>query len=171
MNRTKKITSEYSVELRNSLGTTLSAFKPTGVDKSTIVKLVNRFYNASSGKITIDETSKTTTKGVWSDCHYAKECALFNDTIRHNVPYQISNIVDPSLTNKSSKREELPAWKIAFSSKRTNRSIGQGGRLRLSGGQKQSLAISKTIQRKQKIMIYEATAVWTPRRKLRFRAF
>lgn len=140
-------------------GTTTAIVGASGQGKSTIARLLFRFYDPIAGSISIDgdnlmdvtQVSLRRQIGV-----VPQDCVLFNDTVEYNILYG-----RPSATNA----EVIAAAKLAkihdFISSLPdgyNTKVGERG-LRLSGGEKQRVGIARAILKSPAIMIYdEATS-------------
>jgi len=140
-------------------GRKLAIVGPTGAGKSTISKLLFRFYDVTSGRITIDgqdirdvaQQSLRAAIGV-----VPQDTVLFNDTIRYNIAYG----------NPDASQDEIEyAARLAqvhdFVMKLPDgydTQVGERG-LKLSGGEKQRVAIARTILKDPRILILdEATS-------------
>ena len=132
---------------------------PTGAGKSTISKLLFRFYDPSSGKILIDNQSivDVTQNSLRLNIGMVpQDTVLFNDTIKYNIAYSKPN---------SSMKEIINATKLSSIDKFIsnlelgyNTLVGERG-LKLSGGEKQRVAIARALLKKPKIFIFdEATS-------------
>jgi ATP-binding cassette, subfamily B, bacterial len=131
----------------------------TGSGKSTIIQLLMRFYEPTSGAIEIDGTD---IYDFTLDSYRSKFAAvfqdttLFNETIRHNLEYVRDGITDAKLKKACKEAnilefiESLPeAWETQ---------VGERG-LKLSGGEKQRIAIARAILADPEILILdEATS-------------
>ena len=131
----------------------------SGAGKSTILNLIPRFYNISSGEIKIDNQSiyskkiKSLRKNI---SLVSQDTLLFDDTIKNNIAY-----ANP----KATEMEIIDAAKYSFANefieklpKGYNTVIGENG-IRLSGGEKQRLSIARAILKKTPIILLdEATS-------------
>jgi len=132
---------------------------PTGAGKSTISKLLFRFYDPSSGNIYIDDQSinDVTQTSLRSNIGVVpQDTVLFNDTIKYNISYskpgsslkEINKAARLSSIDKFIKNLELGYDTI----------VGERG-LKLSGGEKQRVAIARALLKNPKIFIFdEATS-------------
>jgi ABC-type transport system involved in Fe-S cluster assembly fused permease/ATPase subunit len=131
----------------------------SGAGKSTLVKLLFRFYDVNSGSICIDgqniqhvnQHSLRQAIGI-----VPQDTVLFNDTIFENIRYGRPNASDAqvqqaiNLAHLQGFIESLPDG--------SNTQVGERG-LKLSGGEKQRVAIARTILKRPPIMVFdEATS-------------
>ena len=132
---------------------------PTGAGKSTISKLLFRFYDPSSGKIYIDGQciAEVTQNSLRSNIGVVpQDTILFNDTIKYNIAYSRPN---------SSMKEIINAAKLSSIDKFISNLeagyetlVGERG-LKLSGGEKQRVAIARALLKNPKIFVFdEATS-------------
>lgn len=131
----------------------------SGAGKTTIINLLSRFYDPSSGTITIDgiDIRDVTLSSLRSQIGLVtQELILFNDTVRNNIAYGLEDISPDSVVEaaKAAKAEdfieELPHKYEAV--------IGERGAL-LSSGQRQRLAIARALLKDPPILILdEATS-------------
>ncbi len=132
---------------------------PTGAGKSTISKLLFRFYDPSSGKIYIDGQciSEVTQNSLRSSIGVVpQDTVLFNDTIKYNIAYSKPN---------SSMKEIVNAAKLSSIDKFISNLeagyetvVGERG-LKLSGGEKQRVAIARVLLKNPQIFVFdEATS-------------
>ncbi|MDC3088932.1 ABC transporter ATP-binding protein/permease [Alphaproteobacteria bacterium] len=132
---------------------------PTGAGKSTISKLLFRFYDPSSGIISIDNQNikDVTQSSLRSNIGVVpQDTVLFNDTIKYNIAYskpgasikEINNAAKLSSIDKFIANLEIGYDTI----------VGERG-LKLSGGEKQRVAIARALLKNPKIFIFdEATS-------------
>lgn len=126
-------------------GKTLAIVGPTGSGKSTIISLLERFYEVSSGTITIDgmdikELTLESLRGSMS--LVSQDVQLFNDTIENNIRYTKINATEEEVINAArlaNADEFIVKMPNGYKSL-----VGQGG-VKLSGGQKQRIAIARAI--------------------------
>jgi ATP-binding cassette, subfamily B, heavy metal transporter len=140
-------------------GKTVAIVGSSGAGKSTISRLIYRFYDVTGGKILIDgqDISKVTQQSLRSAVGMVpQDTVLFNDTIRYNIRYG---------RPAASDEEVYEAAKLAhihdFVSTLPNgydTMVGERG-LKLSGGEKQRVSIARTILKGPPILILdEATS-------------
>jgi ATP-binding cassette subfamily B protein len=132
---------------------------PTGAGKSTVSKLIFRFYDPSSGNIFIDDQClrDVTQSSLRSNIGVVpQDTVMFNDTIKYNISYskpgssmtEIENVAKLSSIDKFIADLELGYETV----------VGERG-LKLSGGEKQRVAIARALLKNPKIFIFdEATS-------------
>jgi ATP-binding cassette subfamily B protein len=140
-------------------GTSCAIVGPSGAGKSTIARLLYRFYDPSAGKILIDgqeiahvtQTSLRAAIGI-----VPQDTVLFNDTIGYNIGYGRGEAeqhdIERAATGAAIDRfiEALPD--------RYESMVGERG-LKLSGGEKQRVAIARTLLKNPPILVLdEATS-------------
>lgn len=140
-------------------GKTVAIVGSSGEGKSTISRLLFRFYDVSSGQIVIDGqdirsvTMDSLRKAIGI---VPQDTVLFNDTIHYNIQYGNPGADDEQIERaaKLAKIEEF----IHSLPERYESRVGERG-LKLSGGEKQRVAIARTILKNPKILIFdEATS-------------
>ena len=155
----EKIKVLNSVNLEFVGGKMTSLVGHSGAGKSTILNLIPRFYDCSSGDITIDNKSiyESTIKSLRKNISLvSQDTTLFDDTIKNNIAYA-------NLNATQSEIESAAAHSFAseFIEKLPNKYetiIGENG-IRLSGGEKQRLSIARAILKKSQIILLdEATS-------------
>ncbi len=132
---------------------------PSGAGKSTISRLLFRFYEVTRGRILIDgqDISKVTQKSLRAAIGIVpQDTVLFNDTIEYNIRYGRPDASEAEIINAARMAqihdfiESLPQG--------YNTLVGERG-LKLSGGEKQRVAIARTILKSPPIlMLDEATS-------------
>lgn len=131
----------------------------SGAGKSTLVKLLFRFYDLKSGKITIGgkDISKVSKQSLRSMIGIVpQDTVLFNDSILENVRYGRPEAPDEEVLN-AINLAHLDSF-IAQLPDGYNTAVGERG-LKLSGGEKQRVAIARTILKRSPILVFdEATS-------------
>jgi ABC-type transport system involved in Fe-S cluster assembly fused permease/ATPase subunit len=140
-------------------GTTTAFVGESGGGKSTVFRLLFRFYNTQDGSIQLDGSD---IKGITIDSlrrHIGvvpQDTILFNETLMYNLKYANQNATDEDIYNAcraASIHDKILAFPDGYETK-----VGERG-LRLSGGEKQRVAIARTIIKNPRIiMLDEATA-------------
>ena len=132
---------------------------PTGAGKSTISKLLFRFYDPSSGIISIDNQNikDVTQSSLRSNIGVVpQDTVLFNDTIKYNIAYSKPGASIEEINN-AAKLSSIDRF-IANLEIGYDTIVGERG-LKLSGGEKQRVAIARALLKKPKIFIFdEATS-------------
>ncbi|MBX3456970.1 MAG: ABC transporter ATP-binding protein/permease [Candidatus Paracaedibacteraceae bacterium] len=140
-------------------GKTIAIVGSSGAGKSTISRLLFRFYDPTSGAIKIDEQD---IKLVRQDSVrqligiVPQDTVLFNDTIKYNIGYGNPSAHDDELI-EAAKAAQIHDFIISLPDG-YNSLVGERG-LKLSGGEKQRVAIARTLLKKPKIFLFdEATS-------------
>jgi ATP-binding cassette subfamily B protein len=132
---------------------------PSGAGKSTLSRLLYRFYDLSGGRITIDgqDISGVTQKSLRDAIGMVpQDTVLFNDTIRYNIRYGRWDASNAEV-EEAARLAQIDAF-IRMSPKGYETEVGERG-LKLSGGEKQRVAIARTILKAPPILILdEATS-------------
>ena len=131
----------------------------SGAGKSTLVKLLFRFYDPSNGVVSIDgQNIKTATlDSVRQQIGVVpQDTVLFNDSIYENIRYGRPEASDEEV-DRAIDMAHLRTFIQSLPEKQNTR-VGERG-LKLSGGEKQRVAIARTILKRPKILIFdEATS-------------
>jgi ATP-binding cassette, subfamily B, heavy metal transporter len=140
-------------------GKTVAIVGPSGGGKSTISRLLFRLYDVSGGKILIDGQD---IKGVTQNSLRAsigmvpQDTVLFNDTIRYNIRYGRWDASDAEV-EEAAGLAQIDSF-IKASPKGYETQVGERG-LKLSGGEKQRVAIARTVLKGPPILVLdEATS-------------
>ena len=140
-------------------GKTVAVVGPSGAGKSTISRLLFRFYDLSGGRILIDgqDISKVTQKSLRKAIGMVpQDTVLFNDTIRYNIRYGRWEASDAEVEEAASLAQIDSLIRLAPKGYETE--VGERG-LKLSGGEKQRVAIARTILKAPPILVLdEATS-------------
>src|SRR6185437_7449295 len=140
-------------------GKTIAVVGPSGAGKSTISRLLFRFYDLSGGRILIDgqDIAKVTQKSLRQAIGMVpQDTVLFNDTIRYNIRYGRWEATDAEVEEAARLAQIDPLIRIA--PKGYDTEVGERG-LKLSGGEKQRVAIARTILKGPPILVLdEATS-------------
>ncbi len=140
-------------------GKTTAIVGPTGAGKSTISRLLYRFYDVSAGRITIDgqDVRDVTQASLRTEIGMVpQDTVLFNDTIAYNIRYGRPNAT-PEQVARAADLAQIGKF-IAGLPRGYDTPVGERG-LKLSGGEKQRVAIARTILKGPPILILdEATS-------------
>lgn len=149
----------HGVTLEAAPGQTIALVGSTGAGKTTVLSLLARFYEATSGSITIDDIPiDTLSKASLRDrlAYVTQEPFLFNGTVRENLLLSKRDATDAELWSALAAAHaenfvrELP--------QQLDTNVGERG-VKLSGGEKQRLSIARALLRNSPILLLdEATA-------------
>jgi ATP-binding cassette subfamily B protein len=140
-------------------GKTVAIVGPSGAGKSTLSRLLFRLYDVTEGRILIDgqdirdvtQVSLRAAIGM-----VPQDTVLFNDTIRYNIRYGRWNATDEEV-EAAARTAQIDHF-IRMSPKGYETEVGERG-LKLSGGEKQRVAIARTILKAPPILVLdEATS-------------
>ena len=156
-NDERKILQRVSFEI--PAGKKLAVVGPSGSGKSTLVRLLFRFYEVSGGVIEIDGQSiaECTQESLRSAIGIVpQDTVLFNDTIRYNIAYAKNGATDEEVIEAANSADL--AELLSRLPQGLDTVVGERG-LKLSGGEKQRLAISRVILKAPRIIVFdEATS-------------
>ncbi|KAK9983466.1 hypothetical protein SO802_032991 [Lithocarpus litseifolius] len=144
-------------------GKTVALVGESGSGKSTVIALLERFYDPDSGHITLDKTEINKLQLKWLRQQMglvSQEPALFNDTIRANIAYgKGGDGGDATEAEIIAAAELANAHRfISGLNQGYDTVVGERG-IQLSGGQKQRIAIARAIIKNPKILLLdEATS-------------
>ena len=140
-------------------GKTVAIVGPSGAGKSTISRLLFRFYDVSAGRILIDgqdlrdvtQASLRASIGI-----VPQDTVLFNDTVYYNIAYGRPG-ASPAEVEQAAKLAHIHDFVMALPDGYQT-TVGERG-LKLSGGEKQRVAIARTILKNPGILLFdEATS-------------
>ena len=140
-------------------GKTVAVVGPSGAGKSTLARLMFRFYDVTGGRITINgqdirsvtQSSLRKALGI-----VPQDTVLFNDTVRYNIAYGNTSAT-PAQVEDAARTARIHDF-IVSTPKGYDTMVGERG-LKLSGGEKQRVAIARTLLKNPPIVIFdEATS-------------
>ena len=147
------------VDFRVPPGATIAIVGPSGAGKSTIARLLFRFYDVNAGSIEVDDQD---VRDVAQDSLrraigvVPQDTVLFNDTIYYNIAYGRPEATRPEIEEAArlaSIHDFITTLPDGYETM-----VGERG-LKLSGGEKQRVAIARVILKSPKILIFdEATS-------------
>ncbi|KAG8200340.1 hypothetical protein JTE90_028522 [Oedothorax gibbosus] len=149
----------HDISFKIEPGQTVALVGPTGSGKSTVTRLLFRFYDLQSGQILIDEQdiSKVAQKSLRQSIGVVpQDTVLFNRTIRYNIGYGRPTASDEEI-EEAANAAEIHNQILTFPDG-YDTIVGERG-LKLSGGEKQRVAIARTILKAPSfIVLDEATS-------------
>jgi len=140
-------------------GRTVAIVGPSGAGKSTISRLLFRFYDVTGGRILIDgqdirDVQQASLRGAIG--MVPQDTVLFNDTVRYNIRYGRWDATDAEV-EQAAALAQIDSF-IRSTPKGYDTEVGERG-LKLSGGEKQRVAIARTILKGPPILVLdEATS-------------
>ena len=149
----------HKINFKINGGETVALVGHSGAGKSTIMNLIPRFYDPTSGDILIDDQSIYNSKlsSLRKNISLvSQEITLFDDTVRSNIAYAATDSSDEQIIEASefSKANEF----IQKLPEKYDTIIGENG-VRLSGGEKQRISIARAILKNAPIILLdEATS-------------
>lgn len=149
-----------NISFKANRGETIAIIGSTGSGKSTLVNLIPRFYDVTSGKILIDgiDIREYDLDSLHDRLGYVPQKAvMFNGTINYNVSYGKKSNYEITESKIKEAIEVAQAKEfVEKMPKKYESNIAQGG-TNVSGGQKQRLSIARAIARDPEIYIFDDT--------------
>lgn len=156
-NKDRKILDSVSFDIPH--GSKVAVVGPSGAGKSTLARLLFRFYDVDSGSITIDgqDLSAVTQTSLRDNIGIVpQDTVLFNYTIEHNIRYAKLDASDEEI-QQAAKHANIHDF-ISSLPDGYQTVVGERG-LKLSGGEKQRIAIARVILKNPRILVFdEATS-------------
>ena len=149
----------HKINFKINGGQTVALVGHSGAGKSTIMNLIPRFYDPTSGDILIDDQSIYNSKlsSLRKNISLvSQEITLFDDTVRSNIAYASTDATEKQIieASKFSKVDDF----IQKLPNKYDTMIGENG-VRLSGGEKQRISIARAILKNAPIILLdEATS-------------
>lgn len=147
------------LNLKINQGETIAIVGASGCGKSTVVQLLERFYDPNSGTISYEGHDLKELNIKWYRDQIglvSQEPTLFNTTIRENIKYGLPGATQDQIEEvaiKASAHEFIMSFPLGYDT-----DVGESA-IQISGGQKQRIAIARAILKKPKILLLdEATS-------------
>ena len=144
-----------NIYLKIDSGMTVAIVGYTGTGKSTLVNLIQRLYDITSGELLIDGNDIRTIplEVLRSNIGFVpQETFLFSETIAENIRYGVDQVIEKEL-QAAAEISQISKDVMEFP-KQFDTTIGERG-ITLSGGQKQRTSIARAIMRQPKILILD----------------
>ena len=148
-----------NISITAKKGETVALVGKSGSGKSTIVNLLNRFYDDYEGRIRIDgyDIKKIKLTDLRNSISYvSQDPTIFNDTVKNNIAYGLHDVSDSAVFQAA---REANAYEFIMNlPDGFNTVLGESGDS-LSGGEKQRIAIARALLKQSSILIFdEATS-------------
>jgi ATP-binding cassette subfamily B protein len=149
----------HDVSFEVPAGKTVAVVGPSGAGKSTLARLLYRFYDVDGGHITIDgqdirAVTQASLRGAIGIV--PQDTVLFNDTVEYNIAYGRPGATRDEV-EAAAKAAHIHAF-IASTPQGYDTMVGERG-LKLSGGEKQRVAIARTLLKNPPLLVFdEATS-------------
>lgn len=144
-----------NISFEAEAGKTTAIIGSTGSGKSTLLHLIPRYFDATEGQITIDETNiKDISLSKLRDMlgFVPQKGVLFSGTIASNIKFGDENISDEDMYKAAEIAQALEF--IEGKEDKFDSEISQGGS-NVSGGQKQRLSIARALAKNPKILLFD----------------
>ncbi len=149
----------HDISFEIPAGKTVAVVGPSGSGKSTLARLLFRFYDVNAGRISIDgQDIRVVTQHSLRQAIgiVPQDTVLFNDTVEYNIAYGRTG-ADRAAVEGAAKAAHIHNF-IVSTPKGYDTMVGERG-LKLSGGEKQRVAIARTLLKNPPLLIFdEATS-------------
>jgi ATP-binding cassette subfamily B protein len=149
----------HGVSFEIPAGRKVAVVGPSGSGKSTLARLLFRFYDVDAGSISIDgqDIRRVTQQSLRQSIGIVpQDTVLFNDTVEYNIAYGRTG-ASRGEVEAAARAAHIHAF-IASTPKGYDTMVGERG-LKLSGGEKQRVAIARTLLKDPPVLIFdEATS-------------
>ena len=149
----------HDISFEIPAGKTVAVVGPSGSGKSTLARLMFRFYDVNAGRISIDgqDIREVTQLSLRQAIGIVpQDTVLFNDTVEYNIGYGRTGASRAEVEG-AAKAAHIHAF-ITSTPKGYDTMVGERG-LKLSGGEKQRVAIARTLLKNPPVLIFdEATS-------------
>ncbi|MFV2004206.1 MAG: ABC transporter ATP-binding protein/permease [Gammaproteobacteria bacterium] len=156
-NKDRKILEDVSFVIPHA--NKVAVVGPSGAGKSTLARLLFRFYDVDSGSITIDgqDIRSVTQRSLRKNIGIVpQDTVLFNDTIEHNIRYANLDASGEEI-KQAAQHANIHDFIVSLPNGYQT-VVGERG-LKLSGGEKQRIAIARVILKNPRILVFdEATS-------------
>ena len=146
-----------NISFKAKKGQTVAFIGSTGSGKSSLINLIPRFYDATSGEVLVDGVNVKDYKQEFLHQkigYIPQKAVMFNGTVKSNITYGDSGKEKTEKTVKDAIRVAQAEEFVSKMDHKYDTHIAQGG-TNVSGGQKQRLAIARAIARDPEIYIFD----------------